>query len=168
VADLIEIGKVVKSKGLKGRIKAASFSESQELLASLKEVFIGREAHNSTRFAVRKITPNGNFFLLDLDGVESRDASDVLAGRYIFVPSDVLKDLPEGEYYWKDIIGLEVITEESGRSLGRIENIMATGSNDVYVCSDGKSEILLPAIPEVIREIDIEKGTMVVKLIEGL
>ncbi|TFG37932.1 MAG: hypothetical protein E4H39_01290, partial [Syntrophobacterales bacterium] len=66
MADLIEIGKVVKSKGLKGRIKATSFSESQELLTSLKEVFIGREAHNSTRFAVRKITPNGNFFLLDL------------------------------------------------------------------------------------------------------
>ena len=167
MTDLIEIGKVVKSKGLKGRIKAASFCESPELLISLEEVFLGREIQHLTCFKVEKIVSRVNFFLLDLDGVKSRDASDVLIGCSIFVPSYTFKELPEGEYYWHDIIGLEVITDK-GLSLGRIEAIVPTGSNDVYACRGGEREILLPAIDDVIKEIDVEKGTMVVTLIEGL
>ncbi len=167
MTDLIEIGKAVKSKGLKGSIKAASFCESPELLLSLEEVFLGREIQHVTRFAVGKIVPRGTFFLLDLDGVTSRTASDVLIGCYIFAPSRAFKELPEGEYYWHDIIGLEVLTDD-GLSLGRIETIVPTGSNDVYVCAGGEREILLPAIDDVIKEIDVEKGTMVVTLIEGL
>ncbi|MEA3470135.1 MAG: ribosome maturation factor RimM [Thermodesulfobacteriota bacterium] len=167
MTDLIEIGKVVKSNGLKGRIKAASFCESPELLISLKEVFLGREIQHLTCFKVEKIVSRHTFFLLDLDGVKSRDASDVLIGCYIFVPSHAFKELPEGEYYWHDIIGLEVITDE-GLSLGRIETIVPTGSNDVYVCAGGEREVLLPAVDDVIKEIDVEKGIMVVTLIEGL
>jgi 16S rRNA processing protein RimM len=167
VTDLIEIGKAVKSKGLKGCIKVASFCESPELLLSLEEVFLGREIQHVTRFKVEKIVSRGNIFLLDLEGVKNRESSDVLIGCYIFAPSLALKKLPEGEYYWHDIIGLEVITDE-GLSLGRIEAVVPTGSNDVYICSGGKREILLPAIDDVIKEIDVEKGTMVVTLIEGL
>ncbi|MBN2179899.1 MAG: 16S rRNA processing protein RimM [Deltaproteobacteria bacterium] len=167
MADLIQIGKAVKPKGLKGCIKAVSFCESPELLLSLKEVFLGREIQHVTPFAVEKIVLRGTFFLLDLDGVKTRDASEVLIGCSIFAPSYTLKKLPEGEYYWHDIIGLEVVTDD-GLSLGRIETIVPTGSNDVYVCTGGEREILLPAIDDVIKEIDVEKGTMVVTLIEGL
>jgi 16S rRNA processing protein RimM len=167
VTDLIEIGKAVKSKGLKGCIKAASFCESPELLLSLEEVFLGREIQHVTPFTVEKIVSRGSFFLLDLDGVKTREASDVLIGCYIFAPSHALKELPEGEYYWHDIIGLEVVTDD-GLSLGRVESIVPTGSNDVYVCAGGEREILLPAIDDVVKEIDVKKGTMVVTLIEGL
>ena len=78
-----------------------------------------------------------------------------------------MKELPEDEYYWHDIIGLEVVTDD-GLSLGRVESIVPTGSNDVYVCAGGEREILLPAIDDVVKEIDVKKGTMVVTLIEGL
>lgn len=165
--NLVEIGKVVKSSGLKGRIKVASFCESSELVESLEEVLLGRKSDNTTLFSVKNIVIKRNFILLDLHGVTTRDISDALIGCYIFVPSDRLKDLPEGEYYWHDIVGLEVITEE-GRNLGRIESIVPTGSNDVYVCTGGEREILLPAIADVIKKIDVEKGTMVVRLLEGL
>ena len=167
MTDLIEIGKAVKSKGLRGCIKAASFCESPELLISLEKVFLGREIRHVAPFIIKKIVSRGNFFLLNLDGVENREASDALIGCYIFTPSRALKKLPKGEYYWHDIIGLEVVTD-SGLSLGRIETIVPTGSNDVYVCTGGEREVLLPAIDEVIKEIDVEKGTMVVTLIEGL
>jgi len=167
VTDLIEIGKAVKSKGLKGCIKAASFCESPEMFLSLEEVFLGREIQRVTPFKVERIVFRGTIFLLDLDGVENREASDALIGCSIFAPSRALKKLPEGEYYWHDIIGLEVVTDD-GLSLGRIETVVPTGSNDVYVCAGGEREILLPAIGDVIKEIDVEKGTMVVTLIEGL
>jgi 16S rRNA processing protein RimM len=79
----------------------------------------------------------------------------------------MLKELPPGEYYWRDIIGLDVYTEE-GKLLGRIESVFPTGSNDVYVCKGGQREILLPAIVDVIRQIDINRRVMTVRLLEGL
>jgi 16S rRNA processing protein RimM len=78
-----------------------------------------------------------------------------------------LEILPEDEYYWRDITGLKVITE-NGHVLGSITSVFPTGSNDVYVCSGGEREILLPGIAEVIRTIDIERGVMVVRLLDGL
>jgi len=82
------------------------------------------------------------------------------------IPGDMLEDLPEGEYFWRDIIGLDVYDEE-GKHLGVIESIFPTGSNDVYVCK-GEREILLPAIAEVICHVDIDKRIMTVRLLEGL
>jgi 16S rRNA processing protein RimM len=75
--------------------------------------------------------------------------------------------LPEGEYYWSEIIGLQVLTEED-EILGRIEAVFPTGGNDVYVCRGGGREILLPAIGDVVRKIDTDRGVMVVRLLEGL
>ncbi len=77
-----------------------------------------------------------------------------------------MKKLPDGEYYWHDIIGLEVVTEE-GQILGRIESVFPTGSNDVYVCRGNGKEILLPAIDDVVRKIDMDHGMMVVTAAEG-
>jgi 16S rRNA processing protein RimM len=78
----------------------------------------------------------------------------------------MLEDLTEGEYYWRDIIGLDVYTQD-GKRLGRIESVFPTGSNDVYVCK-GEREILIPAIADVIQGIDLDKNIMTVKLLEGL
>ncbi len=93
------------------------------------------------------------------------------AGRFVgytvFVPKELFPDLAEDEYYWQDIIGLNVFSEE-GKHLGRIESIFPTGSNDVYVCKGGPREILLPAIADVIRQIDIPRGIMTVKVPKGL
>jgi 16S rRNA processing protein RimM len=78
----------------------------------------------------------------------------------------MLEDLTEGEYYWRDIIGLDVYTQD-GKRLGRIESVFPTGSNDVYVCK-GEREMLIPAIADVIQGIDLDKNIMTVKLLEGL
>ncbi|HOO41898.1 MAG TPA: ribosome maturation factor RimM, partial [Syntrophales bacterium] len=69
--------------------------------------------------------------------------------------------------YWRDIIGLDVVTE-TGQPLGKVQEIFPTGSNDVYVCRNGDKEILLPAIADVIRKVDLREKRMVVRLLEGL
>jgi 16S rRNA processing protein RimM len=75
--------------------------------------------------------------------------------------------LPEGEYYWRDIIGLDVYDEDD-KYIGKIESVFPTGSNDVYVCKGEEREILLPAIADVIRKIDVNHRVMIVRLLEGL
>ena len=78
-----------------------------------------------------------------------------------------MEKLPDGEYYWQDLLGITAVTED-GQILGRIRGIIPTGSNDVYVCREGSREILLPAITEVIRKVDVEGRIMVVRLLDGL
>ena len=75
--------------------------------------------------------------------------------------------MPEGEYFHYQLIGLQVLTE-SGERLGEISEIIITGSNDVYVVSGADGEILLPALNQVIRAVDLERGLMTVRLMEGL
>ncbi|MEA1970769.1 MAG: ribosome maturation factor RimM [Thermodesulfobacteriota bacterium] len=162
--NLLEIGKIVKTSGLKGRLKVLSYCESAETLETLENAFIGKDSEHVSSFNVGITGIRRGSFFIDLEGVESVEAAGKLIGRYVFVPSE---NLPDGEYYWKDIIGLDIVTEEDLK-LGRVTAILPTGSNDVYVCSDGEKEILIPAFDDVVKKIDIEKGIIVVKLPEGL
>jgi len=164
----IEIGQVVKSHGLAGRVKVLSYLESDRMLPSLKDVWIGGTRDPAKRYPIENVRPEGrNHFSLKLEGIEDRTAADALKGFSVSVPYASLETLPENEYYWEDLMGLAVVTED-GKTLGRIENIFPTGSNDVFVCREGGREILLPAIAEVIRSVDIQAGTVVVRLLKGL
>jgi 16S rRNA processing protein RimM len=165
--DLLEIGKIVKPQGLKGRIKVLSYVESDELLKSLDEVFIRQGRDETVRFGLKSLQVKGRCFYLEMDGVESIEQAQALVGCMVLVPAAKLGALPEGEYYWQELIGLRVMTEE-GNPVGTLKRIFPTGSNDVYVCSEGKKEILLPAIEDVVRKIDLKKGMIIVRLPEGL
>jgi len=83
------------------------------------------------------------------------------------LPRNCLQELEEDEYYWHDIIGLNVFSED-GRYLGTIRSIFPTGSNDVYVCQNDDEEILIPAIADVIARIDLAERRMIIRLLKGL
>lgn len=165
--DFIEIGEIVKPQGVRGRMKALSYLESEDVLEGLDALLVRKAGRAAASYRPRKIEARKNFLFLELEGIDEMDAARKLVGGRILVPSNRLKKLPEGEYYWRDLIGLKVVTD-AGEALGTVESIFPTGSNDVYVCRGGSREILLPAIGDVIREIDLEKGVMVVRLLEGL
>lgn len=162
-----EIGKIVKSCGLRGRIKVVSYLESNDKLQDLDELYIGYGNERKGPFKLKGIQSRGKIFFLEIEGVENLQSANALIGCHVLIPMDKLEELPEGEYYWRDMIGLKVVTEE-GSILGVIEAIFPTGGNDVYVCSGGEREVLLPGIADVIRRIDIDRGMMVVRLLEGL
>ncbi len=118
-------------------------------------------------FPLVAVQAGKDFFILQLGGIEHRDAAARLRGSSVWMPSEKMQKLPEGEYYWREIIGLQVLTEED-QILGRIEAVFPTGGNDVYVCREGGREILLPAIGDVVKKIDTDRGVMVVRLLKGL
>lgn len=165
--ELLEIGRIIRPHGLAGRMKVLSYLESQDVLDELAEVFIGRRAQETTAFPLDAVQTGREFFILKLGGIEDKDAASKIVGSSVWMPSEQMKKLPDGEYYWHEIIGLEVVTE-GGRVLGRIESVFPTGSNDVYVCRGMEKEILLPAIGDVILKIDRDHGIMVVRLMKGL
>jgi len=105
--------------------------------------------------------------VLKLSDVASRDEADRLRGQTLYVPDSEAVPLDEGSYFWYQIIGLRVLTTD-GEELGRIDEIIATGSNDVYVVRSGKQELLVPAIRDVVQRVDLERGIVTVELMEGL
>lgn len=165
--NLFVFAEVVKTRGLRGCLKALSFLESSEILDRVKTVYLEEPSGQTKRYQVRKINPAGKFLFLELKDVSDVDQARALVGSKLLLPRSELKTLPENEYYWQDIIGLNAVTPEGCR-LGTIEAIFPTGSNDVYVCRDGKKEYLLPAIADVIVRIDLASRTMTVKVPEGL
>ena len=165
--ELLEIGRIIRSHGLTGRMKVLSYLESQDVLDHLEVVSVGRRVQDAVTFSLDSLQTGKNCFIIKLAGVEDKDAASQLVGSSLWMPLEKIKKLPDGEYYWHDIIGLEVVTEE-GRILGRIESVFPTGSNDVYVCRGNGKEILLPAIGDVVRKIDLDHHVMVVRLLKGL
>lgn len=110
---------------------------------------------------------SGNTVILKLLGVNGPAAAKALTGLELFAPAEDSPDLPDGEYFHYQLIGMQVFTEE-GEDLGRIMEIIITGSNDVYVVSGPKGEVLLPAISQVVLRVDTALGVMRVRLMEGL
>jgi 16S rRNA processing protein RimM len=105
--------------------------------------------------------------VLLLKGYDSPEKARVLNGWLVQVPQEETVPLPEGQYYWFELIGMEVLSE-TGEKLGTIVDIFETGSNDVYVMKAGRKEVYLPATKDVIRQIDRAAKRMVVHVMEGL
>ncbi|HZP26224.1 MAG TPA: ribosome maturation factor RimM, partial [Dehalococcoidia bacterium] len=105
--------------------------------------------------------------LVKLSGVNDRDAAEDLRSQYLQAPETDFKPLDEGEYYHFQLIGLGVRTTD-GQPIGKLTRIMTTGANDVYVVYGMLGEILIPAIGDVVKEIDLEAGVMVVEAVPGL
>ena len=109
---------------------------------------------------IRDVESGGRVPVVQLEGIERREDAEPLTGRYLEVDAE---PLPEGHYYWHQLIGLRVI-DESGRDLGELVEVFRAGENEVYrVEADGRPELLLPAIRDVVRAIDLEAGTMTVR-----
>lgn len=165
--NYLELGQIVNVKGLQGEVKVNSYTEDPKRFETLKEVWI-KSKENMQKYEIAKVGYAKNQVILKFVGVNTIEEAEKLRNSYILVKREDLGELPEGVYYIADLIGLEVYTEK-GEYLGIVDDIFDTGSNDVYVVKNdlGQSK-LLPGIDEVIKEINLPEGKIIVNLIEGL
>ncbi|HXX33154.1 MAG TPA: ribosome maturation factor RimM [Thermodesulfobacteriota bacterium] len=165
--NLFPIGRVVKPHGVKGRVKVDYFGKDLRLPSFYHEIFIEDEEGKPESYEVLETVPQPPRLILRLKGIEKVEETKPLIGKEILVEKDSFLKLDEGEYYWIDILGMKVETQE-GKGIGKIKEIFPTGANDVYVVEGKRGEILLPATEEVIESIDIERGVMKVVRKKGL
>ena len=158
------VGRVIRGHGLDGAIRIQPYSDNPARFRAGSPLTV---AGRPQTVASCQRLPDG-YALLRLEGLTRADAARKLAGQWLFAPIDPAPDLPPGEYYHYQLVGLSVITDQ-GESLGVIREVLATGSNDVYVvASDAGGELLLPAITQVVKGIDLESGQALVHLLDGL
>ena len=164
----LELGQIVNVRGLKGEVKVNSFTDDNTKFERLPKVFIKRNKGDLEERKIEKVSYNKNQVIIKFVGINTIDEAEKLRNSFILVDRDDLGSLPEGIYYIADLIGLDVFTED-GELLGKVDDIYNTGANDIYVIKDdlGKQR-LLPGIKDVIKEVNIEEGKIIVNLIEGL
>lgn len=158
------IGRVMKPWSYRGEMKVEILTDFPKRFASLREVFIGDDAKP---FSVERAHLHGKHVLLKLVGIDSTEAAEKMRDQLVQVARKDAVQLPKGQHFIHELIGLRVVTTE-GESLGTIEEIIDTRANDVYIVRDGKREILIPATAEIVQEIAVERGEMVIKMMEGL
>ena len=163
----LEIGQIVNTFGIKGFVKVNPFVGDISRFDDLKKVYIKRNKELK-EMEVEEVKYHKNMVLVKFKGIDRVEDAETFRNSYLEVDRENAIDLQEGEYFIVDLLGLNVLTEED-EFLGKLEDIFNTGSNDIYVVkSDDGKQLLLPAISEVIKEINIKENKIVVHLLEGL
>ncbi|MGA7828411.1 MAG: ribosome maturation factor RimM [Geobacteraceae bacterium] len=165
--ELIPIGKVLGPHGIRGQLRVIPYSGDPASITSLRMVLLRAPDGPYDTYEIAKAVVHKKHVLITLKGFDNINQVLALAGREIYVRRDQFPQLPEDEYYWCDLIGL-VVQTEAGETLGELVDIFETGSNDVYVVSAGTREILIPATEEVVLDINLVAGTMVIRPPDGL
>jgi 16S rRNA processing protein RimM len=156
--DRVKIGYIRRAVGLRGEVEVEPLTDDKGRFKPGLSVRAGAAVRQVE--AVRSGSLN---LVLKFTGVDDRDVADQLRGKYLEIETTEIQPLPEGSYYHWQLLGLEVF-DASGSRLGEVTDILDNPANDVYVVGNGDAQVLVPAVSEVVRSIDLEAGRMVVDL----
>ena len=163
----LEIGQIVNTFGIKGMVKVKPFTDDIRRFDELKTVYVEKNS-TKTEYEIEEVKYHKDMVLIKFKGIDKVEQAEMFRNSYLTVSRDSIEKLEEGRYYIVDLLGLEVYTDEQ-ILLGTLEDIFNTGSNDIYVVKDKQGkQILLPAIQDVIKQIDIENKKIIVHLLPGL
>ena len=165
------IGKIVNTQGLKGELRVISstdFPKSRFKVGSQVYVTAQTPGAHQEKLTIASSRPHKSFILITFTGMNDINLVEKYKGADLYVTEDQQQKLPEGQYYYREIIGLHVIDEHQ-QDLGTISEIMAPGANDVWVVKrQGKSDLLLPVIDQVVKDVDIDNGVVHIEMMAGL
>jgi 16S rRNA processing protein RimM len=165
-SDWVIVGNIVGVFGLRGEIKVEPWSSFPERFAKTEILYAGPK---HTPYRVLGAHPHKQHILLQLEGITSIEAAERLLGQVLSIPAEQIHELPDDSFYLHDLIGLEVV-HTNGRKLGIVKDVLVTGGIDLFVITGHRSgqDMLLPAVKEFIKSIDIPSGVLEVDPIPGL
>ncbi len=164
-SNFLECGRIINTHGVRGGLKLESWCDTPQDLASLKKVYL----KNGTEYKCHKVKKASifkQFVLFELDGISDIDTAITLKGTVVYADRDDIS-IDEDAYFIADIIGLDVIDLASGEKIGTLLDVLNLGASDLYEINTKNGKKLIPAVPEFIKEVDLEKGIFV-SLIEGM
>ncbi|MBL4664619.1 16S rRNA processing protein RimM [Nitrospina gracilis] len=160
--DWIPVGRVTRTHGLKGELKFYPDDQDDLVVQNDQQIRLGE-----TTFKIKSVRGAKSPFIVKFEGVDSIEAAQSLSGQEVLVAREDFELLPEGEYYRFEIEGLKAF-DDTGKYYGVVEDVIATGSNDVYVVRGDGKEWLVPMIDSVVQSIDLEQGKLIFHCVEGL
>lgn len=165
----IIVGQVRRPHGIRGEVRIEILTDYPERLVQHEYLCFAhpQSPDDVACYPLESVRPHKGILLVKLAGVDDRDEAEELRGMLVQVPLEDAVPLEEGEYYYFQLIGMNVKTE-TGEWLGRVAEVIEGGAHDVYIIHGPQGEILLPAIEDVILKLDLEAREMVVHLLPGM
>ena len=149
--------------GLKGEVKVYNYSDSIEIYETIESIYV-----EDRLTVIENVRAQKNMVILKLEGADDRNAAEALRGKELYITEDDLPELPEGQYYVRDLIGMSV-TEEDGNLLGHVTDVLQNTAQDIFeVESENGKKLLIPKVDQFVLDIDAEKREITVRLIEGM
>ncbi|MGI6586717.1 MAG: ribosome maturation factor RimM [Lutisporaceae bacterium] len=164
--EYLSIGQIINTHGLRGEVKVYPLTDDMSRFEKLEEVYIA-ENNELVKYEVERIKLLKSTVAVKLKGIDSEEAANKLRNSYIKVDRKSAVKLPKDTYFICDLIDSEVY-DEKGRLLGTVKDVLQTGSNDVYVVQSADMEILIPALKDVVKVIDLENQKIIIETPEGL
>lgn len=164
--DVLLIGRVIRPHGLKGLVRIDSFAESEGTFLNAGEVFLEEASGQIVKHRVVAVTPGNTSFLLKLEGLDTREQAETYRDKNIYIERSRLSRQRD-EFFWFELIGMPVYLD-TGRRLGVVRQIVPAPGHDIYVVREGDKEILIPAVFDVVKEVDLAGGKIVITGMEGL
>lgn len=162
--DFLEIGKIVGTHGVRGMVRIQPWCDNGDFLTDFKYFYLEMGAE---KLSVNKITPHGNVVIAAFDGIFTIESAEKLRNKILYIKRDDI-NLPEGRYFVSEIIGAKVFDNTTGKLLGILKDVTQTGANDVWHVENGGKEYLVPAIPDVIADVDINSDTVKINVLKGI
>lgn len=160
----LEIGKVVSTHGLRGELRVDPWCDSPQFLCQFKTLYLKK---GETKLSVGS-RPHKTIAIVKAKGIDTIEEAEKLRGRVLYINRSDARLAP-GEYFIQDLMGLDVIDIDTSKSYGKITDVLKTGANDVYqVTDEKKKDYLIPVIDDVVKEIDINGGKVLIKPLKGI
>ena len=153
---MVVMGRVVGAQGLQGWLKVQTFTEHLDSLLDYKSWQLGNDKHPWREYKVLECNLHTKVLVAKLEGVADRTAAEKFKGLLIAIPRSKLPQQAENEYYWSDLIGMQVINQDN-ETLGTVESLLETGANDVLCVRNEQGEILIPFLNAVIQQVSLEE-----------
>lgn len=165
--NLIAIGRITKSVGIRGELKIFPLTDDPQRYYDLHSVWVGEDEQSAQEKQIQSCRLQPNAVYLYLQGISDRDSSDRFRGKFVFIPQELKIKPPPGKHFIHDIIGLEVKTEE-GVLIGVVKDVQHYPAQDIWIVKTQSKEILIPAVKEFIRRVDLKQGHIIIRSMEGL
>ncbi len=162
--QFLEAGKIVGTHGVRGELRVDPWCDSAEFLKRFRTLYFNKGAVPAKLVSSRV---DKSQLLVRLEGIDTLEKADVCRGKILYLDRADAR-IPEGRYFMADLIGLDVYDADTFVYYGALTEILRTGANDVYqITSQGKKNYLIPAVASVVREIDLDKGKMLIRPVKG-
>lgn len=162
------IGRVLCPWGVRGQVKVEPLTDDIHRYKGLKSVYLSLSGEMQARNLESTTLLKDKYVVIKFEGIDTRDSAEQIRGAFLEVSREEAIQLPKDRFFISDIFGLEVF-DEDGKHIGVIVDILQTKANDVYVIKgEGGQENLIPAIRQVIKDVDLDNNTMIIKPLEGM
>ena len=160
---MIVLGRIIGPFGIQGWVKLHPFGDEPDAWCEMPQWWLAAEPSDEPGrwmpYVLQEASPHGKGLIAKFAGIDGRDAAEAIDGLYIGAPREALPKTAADEYYWADLVGLDVVNMQ-GERLGRVSGLISSGAHEVLCMRDGERERLLPFVAQVMRSIDVQGGVI--------